>query len=80
MTKKKLFLVIVLTAFLTVVLTIGGLCALLGLSGAKAADLARFFGVMRLIEMRYVTPVDDSTLIDGAISGMVQSLGDPHSL
>ena len=80
MTKKKLFLTIALTAVLSAVLTIGAICATLGLNAAKAADMARFFGVMRLIEMRYVTPPDDGALIDGAISGMVQSLGDPHSL
>ena len=80
MTKKKIVLIMVLTAILSAGLTIGAICAALGLDAARAANMARFFGVMRLIEMRYVTPVDDETLIDGAISGMVQSLDDPHSI
>lgn len=80
MTKKKIVLIMVLTAIMSAGLTIGAICAALGLDAARAANMARFFGVMRLIEMRYVTPVDDETLIDGAISGMVQSLDDPHSI
>lgn len=80
MTKKKIVLIMVLTAIMSAGLTIGAICAALGLDAARAANMARFFGIMRLIEMRYVTPVDDETLIDGAISGMVQSLDDPHSI
>ena len=68
------------TALFSSVLTIMGLMKLLGLGGEKTTDLLRFFGVMRMIETRYVTDVDSSTLMDGAIDGMVKSLGDPHSI
>ena len=35
---------------------------------------------MRFIEAQYVQDVDKDKLISGAISGMVRSLGDPHSI
>ena len=80
MSKKKIALIIVVTALFSSVLTIMGLMKLFGLGGEKTTDLLRFFGVMRMIETRYVSDVDSSTLMDGAIDGMVKSLGDPHSM
>lgn len=80
MSKKKIALIVVVTALFSSILTIMGLMKLLGLGGEKTTDLLRFFGVMRMIETRYVTDVDSSTLMDGAIDGMVKSLGDPHSI
>lgn len=80
MSKKKIVLGIAVTAILSSFLTVVGLAALLGLNGTGAADMARFLGVKRLIETRYVNAADSGQLVDGAISGMVQSLGDPHSI
>ena len=80
MSKKKIALIVVVTALFSSILTIIGLMKILGLGGEKTTDLLRFFGVMRMIETRYVTEVDSSTLMDGAIDGMVKSLGDPHSI
>lgn len=80
MSKKKIALIVVVTALFSSALTIMGLMKILGLGGEKTTDLLRFFGVMRMIETRYVTDVDSSTLMDGAIDGMVKSLGDPHSM
>ena len=80
MSKKKIIIGIVVTAIISACLTIGGLCFALGINVRQAGDLARFFGVKHFIEARYVNEVDDSQLMDGAISGMVQSLGDPHSI
>ncbi len=80
MSKKKIVLIVVVTAIFSSVLTIMGLMKILGLGGEKTTDLLRFFGVMRMIETRYVSDVDSSTLMDGAIDGMVKSLGDPHSM
>lgn len=80
MSKKKIALIVVVTALFSSVLTLMGLMKLLGLGGEKTTDLLRFFGVMRMIETRYVSDVDSSTLMDGAIDGMVKSLGDPHSM
>ena len=80
MNKKRLAAVIVITAMISSVLTMGAWVALLGLDSHKVVDLVRFFGTMRLIETRYVDGTDEGKLLDGAISGMVQSLGDPHSI
>ncbi len=61
-------------------LTLGGIVYALGFSPENVQNIVRFVGIRKLIEARYVGDVDDTTLMDGAISGMVQSLGDPHSL
>lgn len=53
-------------------------CAL-DLNEAKVAQLGRFFATMRFVETQYVDEVNPAKLIDGAIAGMVRSLGDPHS-
>ena len=53
---------------------------LLGINADKVGNLTRFFGAMQFIESKYVDEVGDEQLIDGAISGMVKSLGDPHSI
>jgi len=42
-------------------------------------QLARLLGTMKFIEERYVDEVDTRVLVDGAIKGMVEALGDPHS-
>ena len=78
--KKKIFGGIILTALISAALTLGLVCLLLGLNSSNALDLGRFFVAMRFIESNYVQEVDRRNLIDGAISGMVNSLGDPHSV
>lgn len=80
MSKKKIALIVLITAAASSFLTIMGLMKLFGLSGDNTTDILRFFGVKRMIESRYVTDVDSGKLMDGAIDGMVKSLGDPHSI
>ena len=80
MSKIKLGAIIVVTAVVSVLLTLGGICYALGMTGQKVGDVLRFAGAMKFIESRYVNDVDTTKLMDGAISGMVQSLGDPHSI
>ena len=80
MTKKRLALIIVATVLISFFLFILGFTKLLGFDSAHTAELGRLFSVMRLIETRYVDSVDETKLINGAISGMVQSLDDPHSI
>lgn len=70
------FLIAMVSSFMT--LTLIGLA--LGLDAARAAHIARFFAAMRFIEFEYVEEVDDEKMINGAISGMVKSLGDPYSV
>ena len=62
------------------VITIGGIAYALGFSAENVQNLVRFVGIRKLIEARYVGDVDDTALMNGAIDGMVQSLGDPHSV
>ena len=78
--KKKIFAGIIVVALISSVLTLGLVCVLLGLNSSNALDLGRFFVAMRFIEGNYVQEVDRGKLIDGAIGGMVNSLGDPHSI
>lgn len=78
--KKKCILGIIGVVILSVFLTLAGLALLLNLNLQKTVDLMRFFATKRFIESQYVNPVDDGKLMDGAISGMVKSLGDPHSI
>lgn len=71
----------------------GALCALVlnqtyvsltggGVSRAAAAEsrpeLEQFREIYQLVRQRYVTPPDDSKLIQGAVKGLLQGL-DPHS-
>ena len=78
--KKKIILGLAATALVSSLLTLMGLAAALGLNGEKALDIVRFLGVKRMIEARYVRDVDPHDLMNGAIDGMVKSLGDPHSI
>ena len=78
--KKKIFAGIIIVALISAALTLGLVCLVLGLNSNNALDLGRFFVALRFIEGNYVQEVERRQLIDGAISGMVNSLGDPHSL
>lgn len=80
MSKKKIILYVLLTALLSSVLTIAGICFMLELNAGRAANLARLLSAMHFIEQNYIENVDYTKMIDGAIGGMVHSLGDPHSV
>ena len=77
---KKIIFGIVLIALISSIGTIVGLAFALNFDGKTAGNLTRLIGAMRFIESQYVQEVDEDKLIDGAISGMVRSLGDPHSI
>ena len=64
----------------TVSLAMAGFMAIFGFDLKQVAGVARLIGVMQFVERKYVNDVDTDTIINGAISGMVGSLGDPHSL
>ena len=78
--KKKIFVAVILTAFISAALTIAGICMLFHIDANGAINLGRLISAMRFIEDQYVNAVDRDKLVDGAISGMVRSLGDPHSI
>ena len=77
---NKYLITIVLTAMVTVSLAMAGFMAIFGFDLKQVAGVARLIGVMQFVERKYVNDVDTDTIINGAISGMVGSLGDPHSL
>lgn len=68
------------TAGLVAVIGLSALFWALDLTFWKAAQMARFIATMRYVETQYVEDVDTAKLMDGAIAGMVKSLGDPYSL
>lgn len=70
----------ILLVFVTFSATIGGMLYLVGMDSGDFAALIRLQRTMRMIRTQYVEPVDSDTLMQGAIRGMVKSLGDPHSL
>jgi len=78
--KKTVFLLVIATAVVTLNATIFAFYALMGFNAQKTKDVLRFFGALRFIETQYVRDVDYTNLIDGAISGMVKTLDDPHSI
>ena len=78
--KKRIILGIIVIALISSIGTIVGLCVALSFDSKTAGNLTRLIGAMRFIESQYVQEVDEDKLIDGAISGMVRSLGDPHSI
>lgn len=80
MSKKKIFLIIFFTVIVTFLSTILMLGFVITKADVKIDDAARFLGTYKMIKSRYVTEPDGTKLIDGAISGMVKSLGDPHSI
>ena len=80
MNRKKLIIVVVLSALLGSMLTLFAAGAGLRSLGLYADDVLRFFGVMKFIQARYVNAPNTTALIDGAIDGMVASLDDPHSV
>ena len=77
---KKTLITILITALASSILTVAGFCILFNLDGKNLLNFSRLLGAMTFIESHYVQEVDRNNLIDGAISGMVRSLGDPHSI
>ena len=78
--KKKFLFVVIFTAFVSSALTIAGLCFIFNIDAKGAVNLGRLLSAMNFIESQYVQEVEKDQLIGGAISGMVRSLGDPHSV
>lgn len=80
MSKKKLFLIIILTIILTFLSTLLMFGFVFAKMDVRLDDAARFIGTYKMIKSRYVTEPNGTKLFDGAIDGMVKSLDDPHSI
>lgn len=72
---KPLRAAALLTAVALLPATTAGLAQV---DGAVSPEFAKFFATYQRIKTSYVEPVDDETLIRGAIDGMLAAL-DPHS-
>ncbi|BBH23941.1 peptidase S41 [Paenibacillus baekrokdamisoli] len=51
-----------------------------GSQGLSQKELGKLNTVMSLIESKYFREIDRSKIVDGAITGMMSSLGDPYSV
>ena len=79
--RKKALVGAVLVMIVTFLATSGAFVYLL--QGATATDIAttlKVFRALQVIKARYIEDVPAETLAAGAVKGMVQSLGDPHSI
>lgn len=80
--KYKLIGIILATALVSSAATIWAMMALLGVnrqSMTEIVDIARFAALKNYISTQYVEPVEDKVLVEGALTGMVNALGDKHS-
>ncbi|MDR3560157.1 MAG: S41 family peptidase [Negativicutes bacterium] len=78
--RNKLILGVVTVVLATFLLTSVGYFYLLQSWSGDALGTLRIIGVMKLVKARYVEDVPVETLMNGAIKGIVNSLGDPHSI
>lgn len=77
---RKYMLVALGTAVAVLSAVVFGFYQLCGASTQNMVQVIRLVGTMRFIESKYVDEVPMASLIDGAIDGMMQSLGDKHSI
>ncbi len=80
MKRSKLIISAILLVFLTMTGTVGGMLYLMGLDTGDFGAVLRLQRTMKMLRTQYVEPVQSEMLVQGAIQGMVKSLGDPHSL
>lgn len=52
---------------------------LIGANRQTVLDIVRFAALKNYISTQYVEPVEDRALVEGALTGMVNALGDKHS-
>ena len=77
--KKNIFKIIVIIA-VTVFVVLNGLYFGLGFNKVGVVNTVKILGVYSLINKSYVNDVVSDKLVAGMIKGMVESLGDEHSI
>lgn len=77
---KKYLFTIIFTMLFTITGMMIAVSAVFGFNLSEMGEVARLIGVMRFIELKYVDTVNSNNLMNGAIKGMIGSLGDPHSV
>lgn len=77
---KKIIITVIATMAAMMAAAVLGIYAMLGSSWDNVAQTARLISTMGFVKYKYVDDVPLSQLVDGAIDGMVKSLGDKHSI
>ena len=77
--KKNIFKIIVIIA-VTVLVVLNGLYFGLGFNKVGVVNTVKILGIYSLINKSYVNDVVSDKLVAGMIKGMVESLGDEHSI
>ena len=80
MSKRKIIIGAILLVIMTFLVTTGAFFYLLKMESADAISTIKFFRALQIVKSRYVESVPIDTLMTGAVKGMVNSLGDPHSV
>lgn len=69
-----------LTAMLTTAAIVGTEAVLLNRLTGSVSESVRFLRTMKLLKRNYNGEVDNHQLFDGALKGMVESVGDPYTV
>ncbi len=77
---KKIILTVIATVAALCGALVFGIYALLGGSWENVIQTGRLISTMAFVKSQYVDDVPLVQMVDGAIDGMVKSLGDKHSL
>ncbi len=78
-TKRQVVLGGIAIVLATAILTTSAFIYFFRFLSGDASLTLKFLGALYTVRQRYVEPVSTDVLINGAISGMVNSLKDPHS-
>lgn len=71
---------IALAFLLGIALTLGGVFFCLGRIMGDAVGAVDFLRALTVVERNYVEPIESSRLWQGSITGLMEALGDPHSI
>ena len=77
---KKYILVAAASAMTMLVVICAVLFCALGGTMERVTDAVRLIGTWQYVESRYVGDITERQLMDGAIAGMMNALGDKHSV
>lgn len=77
--KTKIIGGAVFLVVMTAAATVAGVCLLLGLNSQSAVGAVRLLTTIQFIEKNFVDGVDKDKIMNGAVSGAMDALGDPHS-
>lgn len=80
MSRKNIWLRVVIAFVLGVILTLGGVLFLLGRVTGSAVGAVDFLRTLTVVERSFVEPIDSTRLWQGSVRGLVEALNDPHSI